>query len=32
MRIAGMKQNFSWKKSAEKYVELYQKGLNANDP
>jgi starch synthase len=31
MRIAGMKQNFSWKKSAEKYVELYQSGLNVHN-
>jgi starch synthase len=26
MRIAGMKQNFSWEKSAKKYVALYQSG------
>ncbi|MDR2953130.1 MAG: glycogen synthase [Treponema sp.] len=25
MRLRGMKQNFSWEKSAEKYVELYKK-------
>ncbi|MDR1108116.1 MAG: glycogen synthase, partial [Spirochaetaceae bacterium] len=27
MRIAGMKQNFSWEKSAKKYVELYKSAL-----
>jgi starch synthase len=25
MRLRGMKQDFSWEKSAEKYVELYEK-------
>jgi starch synthase len=29
MRITGMKQNFSWEKSAKKYVELYKNGLSA---
>jgi starch synthase len=29
MRITGMKQNFSWEKSAKKYLELYEKGLSA---
>ncbi|QQO08339.1 glycogen synthase [Breznakiella homolactica] len=27
MRIRGMKQDFSWEKSARKYVELYEKNL-----
>jgi starch synthase len=29
MRITGMKQNFSWEKSAKKYLDLYKKGLNS---
>jgi glycogen synthase len=27
MRIAGMKKNFSWEKSARKYQELYEDAL-----
>ncbi|MDR0378193.1 MAG: glycogen synthase [Spirochaetaceae bacterium] len=32
MRLRGMKQNFSWKKSAQKYVELYVGALNRITP